>query len=157
MGRLHDAATAFLEEEGWSYEEQAAPSGRDGPRIHFRFTSETTQYDCWIVLYEETERICILSVLPIVVPESMRMSIAEYVTRANYGIMIGNFELDFQDGEVRMKTSADVEDTPITHIFIRNLLVANLGTADRYFPGFVKVLYSNMEPADAIAVVRELQ
>ncbi|MCC6622025.1 MAG: YbjN domain-containing protein [Deltaproteobacteria bacterium] len=157
MGRLHDAATAFLDDEGWAYEVQPAPPGRDGQRIHFRFTSETTQYDCWIVCYEETERLCVLALLPIVVPEPMRLPIAEYITRANYGIMVGNFELDFQDGEVRMKTSADVEDTPISHTFVRNLLVANLGTADRYFPGFVKVLYSNMEPADAIAVVRELQ
>jgi len=157
MGRLQDAVTAFLDEEGWSYEAQAGSAGRAEARLYFRFTSESAQFDVWIVCNEETERLCVLSVLPVVVPEAMRLSIAEFIARANFGIVVGNFELDFQDGEVRMRTSADVEDTPISHTFVRNLLIANLGTADRYFPGFVKVLYSNMEPADAIAVVRELQ
>jgi hypothetical protein len=26
---------------------------------------------------------------------------AEFITRANYGLIIGNFELDFEDGEIR--------------------------------------------------------
>jgi len=31
---------------------------------------------------------------------------AEFIARANYDMILGNFELDFHDGEVRYKTSA---------------------------------------------------
>jgi len=34
----------------------------------------------------------------------------EFLTRANYGLNIGNFEMDFQDGEIRFKTAIDVEE-----------------------------------------------
>ncbi|MFO0749815.1 MAG: YbjN domain-containing protein [Myxococcota bacterium] len=157
MGRLLDATIDFLDADGWTYEVESGGLASEGPRIHFRFHGANAQYDCWIVCYEDTERICILSIFPLVVPEDKRMRVAEYLTRANFGILVGNFELDFRDGEVRMKTSADVEDIVVSHTFMKNLLVANLGTADRYFPGLGKVLYAGMEPADAIAVVRELQ
>lgn len=42
------------------------------------------------------------------VPEDRRLALAEFLTRANYGLFIGNFEMDWQDGEVRYKTSIDV-------------------------------------------------
>jgi len=156
MSRLLEAAIDFLDADAWHYEVQ--PGGSDDePRIHFRFTGENAQFQCLVACYEATERICILTVFPVVVPEALRPAIAEFIARANFGILIGSFELDFRDGEVRMKTSADVEDTPLVRTFMKNLLVANLGTADRYFPGLVKVLYAGMTPADAIAVVRELQ
>jgi len=152
MTRILQAVTDFLDQDGWSYEVQP---GTEGVRVRFAFTGSEAVLDCWIVCYEQTERVCIMSILPMVVPESKRTAVAEYVTRANFGILIGNFELDFRDGEVRYKTSADVEDTPLTRTFIKNLLVANLGTADRYFPGLMKVLYAGVDPADAVAIVRE--
>lgn len=157
MGRLLDAAIDFLDGDGWQYEVEPGRADTEGPRVHFRFSGEHAQYDCWIVCYEDTERVCILSIFPLVIPEDKRLRVAEYLMRANFGILVGNFELDFRDGEVRMKTSADVEDIPLTATFMKNLLVANLGTADRYFPGLGKVLFAGMAPADAIAVLRELQ
>ena len=42
-------------------------------------------------------------------PEEMRVPMAEFLTRANYGLRIGNFEMDFEDGEVRYKSSVDFE------------------------------------------------
>src|SRR5262245_30076481 len=32
-----------------------------------------------------------------------RRDVAEFIARANYGIIIGNFEIDFEDGTVRFK------------------------------------------------------
>ncbi len=43
---------------------------------------------------------------PVKAPEEKRLAIAEFVARANDGLRIGNFELDFGDGEVRYKRSA---------------------------------------------------
>ena len=33
--------------------------------------------------------------------EIKRQDIAEYLTRANYGMVMGNFEMDYSDGEIR--------------------------------------------------------
>ena len=39
---------------------------------------------------------------------------AEYLHRANYGLRVGNFELDYDDGEIRYKTYIDADFTEIT-------------------------------------------
>ncbi|HRE88273.1 MAG TPA: YbjN domain-containing protein [Myxococcota bacterium] len=152
MGRLFRACADFLDTDGWSYDVRKHV---EGDRIRFGFTGENAILDCWIVCYEETERLCMLAIYPLAVPDNKRAAVAEYLTRANFGILVGNFEFDMRDGEVRFKTATDVEDTPLSHKFVKNMLVANLGTADRYFPGLMKVLYANMAPADAVAVVRD--
>ena len=47
---------------------------------------------------------------------------AEFLTRANYGIMIGNFEMDFNDGEVRYKGALEYADGDVTIMMIDNLI-----------------------------------
>ncbi|MFT7580519.1 MAG: hypothetical protein ACI9MR_002190 [Myxococcota bacterium] len=152
MSGLFDTLVRYLEEDTWTYEVHGAGENR---RIALRFEGEHVQVACWLVVYEETERICFISAFPVVVPEDMRPAIAEYLTRANHGVVMGNFEMDYDDGAIHFRTSVDVEGIEVTKQFIKNnLLVVNLGTADRYFPGLMKVLYAGMTPADAVAVTR---
>ena len=47
---------------------------------------------------------------PITVPEEKRTAISEFITRANYGLTNGNFEMDFSDGELRYKTTISQHD-----------------------------------------------
>jgi hypothetical protein len=151
MSRLARAVTDHLDAEGWQYASSAHP---EGARLRFVFQGEHALLDCWVVCYEATERLAVLARYPIPIPDGTRLAVAEFVTRANFGTLVGNFEFDMDDGELRFKTSADLEGTPLTGPFIRNLLAANLTTADRYFPGLMKVLYARMSPADAIAIIR---
>src|SRR5262249_47600370 len=95
-------------------------------------------------------------ILPSNVPEEKRVEIAEFITRANYGLVIGNFEMDYNDGEVRYKTSVDVEGGELTPKMIENLMRANLMTMDRYFAGVMGVLYGDRDPAEAIAEMEEM-
>ena len=70
--------------------------------------------------------------------------------RANYGLHIGNFELDMGDGEVRFKTSIDTESTALSFELVRNVVYANVMQMDRYLPGLMAVLGGQATPADAI-------
>ena len=58
-------------------------------------------------------------------------------------MFIGNFELDLSDGEIRFKTSVDLEGAEFTSTVFRNLLHTNLSTADRYYPGLMRMLWSD--------------
>ena len=42
-----------------------------------------------------------LRTVPMPVPEGCRTAIAEAITRANYGMKVGKFELDLSDGDLR--------------------------------------------------------
>jgi hypothetical protein len=68
-------------------------------------------------------------------------------------MIIGNFELDFTDGEIRYKTSIDVEGANLTFTQIKRLVYANVMMMDQYLPGIMSVIDSDVEPKDAIAQI----
>jgi hypothetical protein len=91
------------------------------------------------------------SVLDTNVPPDKRSAVAEFLTRANYGVYIGNFEMDYSDGEVRYKTSITVKGDRLTPALVKNLVYINVIMMDEYFPGIMSVIYAGVSPADAIA------
>jgi len=76
---------------------------------------------------------------------------AEFLTRANYGLVVGNFELDFTDGEIRYKTSIDVEGDCLSKALVRAIVYTNIIMMDKYMPGIMALLYANVSPVQAIA------
>jgi hypothetical protein len=145
MGRIYDALVEFLRGENWAF---TPVEGRSA--LVLTANGEHGMYTCYAQAREETEQLVFYSFYAVKAPEGKRLTAMEYITRANYGLIIGNFELDTSDGEVRYKTSIDVEGEPLTPGMIRLLFAANLSTADRYLPGFMLVLYGNRGAADAI-------
>jgi hypothetical protein len=53
---------------------------------------------------------------------------------------IGNFELDYTDGEIRYKTSIDVTGDRLTAALIQRLVYINVTMMDEYLPGIQAVL-----------------
>jgi len=64
-------------------------------------------------------------------PNSRLPQIAEFVIRANWGLPIGNFELDLSDGEIRYKVSFDAEQVGDLGTCLRNMMRVNLSTFER--------------------------
>ena len=93
------------------------------------------------------------SVLSNNVPEERRLAVAELLTRANYGMLLGNWEMDFSDGEIRYKTSAFVGDGVPDKDLAASLVFANVFTVDRYLPAVLGVTFGSAEPAAIIAEV----
>ena len=79
-------------------------------------------------------------------------AINEFLTRANYGLVIGNFELDFDDGSIRYKTSLDGTGRDVTVRDIRNMVEANLYTMNRYATGISAVLDGDEVGAAILAI-----
>ena len=123
------------------------------PALQVGFQGESGQWLCYARIREEQEQFVFYSVCQVNAPEDKRMAVAEFLTRANYGLLIGNFELDFSDGETRYKTSIDVEGDHLSPALVQQLVYANVLTMDRYLPGIMSVLYGDVSPAEAIAQI----
>lgn len=75
------------------------------------------------------------------VAEANRGEVAEYLTRANYAINFGNFEMDMSDGEVRYKYAVDCNQAiPSTQVIDRTVDVP-LVMFNRYGNDLVKVMF----------------
>ena len=70
-------------------------------------------------------------------------------------MVIGNFELDFSDGEIRYKTSLDVEGDRLSNALIKQTVYLNVLTMDKYLPALVAVINNELSVDNAIAAVEQ--
>ncbi len=80
---------------------------------------------------------------------------AQLLTRINYGLIIGNFEMDFSDGEVRYKTSADLRDVELIDGVFGRLVFANVRSMDRYTPAIHAMAAEGSDPDEALRACGE--
>lgn len=97
-----------------------------------------------------SKKLVMYSVADSHVPEGRRLAMAEFITRANFGVVIGNFEMDFADGELRFKTSIDSGGEVFAPELIQRLLDANLAHMNKYLPGIMGVAFGDLAPAEAV-------
>lgn len=145
MAGIFSRLIDFMEEEEWKYE---ILEGENVLRFHFKGTSGRLL--CYADVDEEKDWLIFYSYLPVNAPPEKLNEMAEFIARANRGMRIGNFELDFEDGEIRYKTSIDIEGGELTNKMIDNLLRANLSTMNRYFPGMMELIYSEKSPKELV-------
>jgi hypothetical protein len=117
------------------------------------FQDENGKWTCYAKARVEQQQFVFYSVCPVNAPENKRLAIAEFLTRANSGMIIGNFELDFADGEIRYKTSIDVKGDFLSFELIKQLVYANVTMMDEYLPGIISVIDGDVLPKDAIAQI----
>src|SRR3954466_14252381 len=126
MGRLHDGVIAYL----LSQDTQPRYDGDD--MVSFPVDAAPTPWRVHVWVREQAEQVVVHSVYPSGVPAERRAEVAMFLTRANYGLPIGNFEIDLDDGEVRFKTSIDVGAEPLSLALARPLFMSNITTFSLY-------------------------
>lgn len=148
--RAFETVGKFMEEDGWH------PQVLEGNFVYRAyFVGHNGEVTCFAQVRVDLEQFIFYVVMPVRVPEPMRLAAAEYLTRANYGLRIGNFEMDFEDGEVRYKSSLDFEGVELTPDLLRNAIYPAVQTMDRYLPGVLSVVFGGISAEEAIAAVEE--
>lgn len=147
---IFDLMVQFFKNDSWNFQQI---EGR--PILTMGFKGDNGRWDCFAQAREEQKQFVFYSVLDARVPPEKRSAVAEFICRANYGLILGNFEMDFSDGEVRYKTSIDVKESEdkLTHGLLKRLVYVNVVMMDKYFPGLMGVIYAGQSPAEAMAKV----
>lgn len=135
----------FLIEDEWYPQEMP-----DRNAYTMRFQGRSGSLRVFASVRPDARQLVIYAVAPNNVPEETRAAAAEFLTRANYGIYIGNFEMDWSDGEVRYKSSFSFEGSVLTYSLVRNAIYPAVHMTDKYLPGLLKVIYGGKTPAEAI-------
>lgn len=142
---LRDQVKNFLIQDRWKILDSGDPE-----TIWVSFVGASAIWNCYVLPREADQELIFYSLFPFPVPPEKRRDMAEFICRANYGLGIGNFELDFTDGEIRYKTSIDVTNSELTPALIRNVIYANVVLFDRYFSGILEVIEGEANPEAAI-------
>lgn len=83
---------------------------------------------------------------PVRVPDATRQSIGEFLHRLNYASSRKFWEMDFNDGETRMRGSIDLFSSPLQEMLFEALLRHLLGVASKVFPYLNAVTTRSMKP-----------
>lgn len=97
----------------------------------------------WVVVaqwHDSDAQLAVYCACALTVPPTRRAAVMELITRANYGLRLGCFELDLDDGEVRFRASIDFEGTEPAPTLARSLLYTAVATMGRYAPALVDVI-----------------
>jgi hypothetical protein len=158
MSTLIDQVRALLDAEKLKFDEPNIPTNPDSEVIAtFRMPVRGLhgEWICIVRVFPESERLLVYSILTENVPVERRPRIAELFVRINYGLVLGNFEMDWEDGEVRYKTSMDLESITPTATVVRNLIFSNFFSTDRYFDVIEEAIHTEQALVDLLAAAEE--
>jgi len=150
MSEMFETLKRFFFNDEWYYVELESR-----PILRLNHWGANGRFTCQAEINEDQKIFYFYSFFPVNVPPEKRSAVAEFITRANYGMRVGNFEMDYTDGEVRFKISVDVDNHELTQALVSNHVYANVWTMDRYLPGLFAVVYSDTNPLEALEKVEE--
>ena len=95
-------------------------------------------------------RLVVLSFLPLNVPVDRRMAVAELITRINFGLGLGQFLLDLEDGDLRFMVTDPLCGGALAPEMIEEAMGAHELLVDAFLPAIGQVLFSNTPPKLAL-------
>jgi hypothetical protein len=129
----------------------------DKPVFTTLYSGENGSYRCYAEAWDKDETLIFYSYIGSKIPSKKIQAASEFINRANYGLILGNFEIDFSDGEIRYKTSVRMADGELTYKMIGKLIWSNLNIVDQYTPGIMSIIYGDTSPEDAINQIENNQ
>lgn len=129
--------------------------GEDPKIVYLALTSKDYTYQSVFDIRPESHVILFYMMGPMKVPADKRAMVSEYINRANYGLIVGNFELDMKDGEVRYKATLITEGTAPKIPTIKRLMYPVILTMHKYYPGLMDICFKGLSVEKAMAAVEK--
>lgn len=137
---------SYFDSQGWKYHIPQPEKAL----VVLGISTESGKYHCIADVDEDLYRFVFFSISPINVPTKKRKTMAELLIRINHNLFLGNFELDFEDGEVRFKTSIIYESVELTQTIIEHIITSNLLAMDKNIELITSFVQSRISINEAI-------
>jgi len=132
----------------WKYHRFA-----DRPILFCGFNGDDVLWDFNMVARQKSDGDFLLAVssfIPNKARPERRAAVSELLTRINWELTLGCFEMNHADGEIRFRTSMILPDADITDAIAEHLMRSNLCIVEDRMPQIMAVLYSDVTPEDAL-------
>ena len=144
-----DCLKQYFHTKKWHYTYHRPKANDDQQSHHLSFSMRHKQLiSAYLFRWQEQNKLlAVYGILPFSIPESHQSAAMLLITQINYDMMIGNLEMDVNDGEIRYKTAIDVEAVDIDKALIEHLLqnvVAMTTVAHDVFSDLI----NNQDPAE---------
>ncbi|HWT76639.1 MAG TPA: hypothetical protein VN258_18220 [Mobilitalea sp.] len=143
-----NAITQFLTEEDWNYTfDDKKNIFKTGISIGGKIK------DILIYILIEENVFMAHAKLQIYADDDNKQAVSEFITRANFGLKNGNFEMDYSDGEIRYKVFVNCNSFIPSQELIKESILTPAVMFDSYGSGLLAVMFGVKTPAEAIEEV----
>lgn len=155
-----DYLKQYFDDKGWHYNHYQ-PKAKDSQKSHYlSLRMRNKQLDCGYLfrIQEKNKLLAIYGILPFLIPESHQSAAMLLITQINYDMMIGNLEMDINDGEIRYKNAINVEAVSLDDDILEHLLqsiIAMTTVAHEIFSDLVNNQYPAEELSDLLLQLRQ--
>jgi hypothetical protein len=142
----HELLRRVLEGLGWTTQEGRTPGAWfvDFGEPHLPVSSA-------IAAITENEHLLFYAVLGVAAAPDVRDEAMRFVTRANYGLAIGNWEIDLGDGQIQFHSGLDLTGLELSEQLVVNVIVPAMAAVEQYAEALLDVLAGRSDAQEAIA------
>lgn len=100
---------------------------------------------------EEIEQFVFYVLVNLEIEDVLIAKVSEYLMRVNYGLRLGNFEMQMDVGTIRFKNGLYFGSEILTKNLVLNTVFPALEAVYRYLPGLYAVVENRLSPVEALA------
>ncbi|MEO6885681.1 MAG: YbjN domain-containing protein [Jatrophihabitantaceae bacterium] len=152
-GPLQRAAGRVYGENGWP-----ATELDDGSGFTLYIEGSEGAWSALALTDDDAHTFVFYSLAPVDAPPDGTDRMAEYLHRANHGLVSATFEFAYGTGEVRLRSGIELGTLPaelltdddMLQSLILDLSAANVGIFERYLSGIIAITLGDVSPAEII-------
>jgi hypothetical protein len=148
MATAIDVVINFFNENHWKYDLE-----EESHRVRSGIEGQNGSWLFFISASDEQEMCFMVSMFPQKCPEKRRKACAELLTRINYGMLMGSFELNFETGGINFKTACPFVGGGLEAAVVKEVVGFNVSVMDKYLPAIMRVIYAGTSARQALAAV----
>lgn len=146
---IKKAIEQYLKDDEWNYTfDEEREIIRCGINLRNRLK------ECRIVVDLDETKYLSVALISLNCDEEHRVELAKFLTMVNYGLMIGNFELDLSDGEVRYKVATNCKDCIPSQAVIEDSMMIPAVMFEQYGDAILDVMFGYKNADEAYASVQ---
>jgi len=140
--------TEYLRQDDWRFD---VDEERQVIRTGFR--GRNGSYRLIVNLQKERDALLFSAPGYLTVPEEHdnKDEVLSAMMAINYQLLLGNFERDISDGEIRFRLAVPLEDNDFTYEQFQRCLFTLAYTIDKYYPIFQRMLWAGLTAEQALA------
>ncbi|MEC5209336.1 hypothetical protein RCH20_000385 [Psychrobacter sp. PL15] len=114
----------YLHDKQWHYTYYRPRVSDSQQTRHLSLRMKHKQLDCGYLfrIQEDNGLLALYGILPFLIPESHQSAAMLLIAQINYDMLIGNLEMDVNDGEIRYKNAIDIRAVGMDDPIIEHLL-----------------------------------
>jgi hypothetical protein len=137
----------FLEANSWKYT-------TNNHTITFGIAGENGNFRCVADVIAEENRFIFFTIYPHAIPDNKRNAMAELITRLNFGRFLGNFEMNYDNGELRYRVSLYYGTLIPNEDIVKEMLFTSIVSMDVAFTAIHALIEQNISPNQAYQSIK---